>query len=439
MIETIFLANTAEAFEGLLNATSSTEEGMRRMRHELSLSQRAFFWGDDHKAVIIPSPIPQALIDHNRHACGYSEVVTLSLETPKVNLSNAVGDNPSLMDYIVQALRQNPDLLISPYASTNSFAALSRMLIQHGVHAIREMPKADSLWTVEYLDSKAGFRAEMQKLKMMIPEGFVAENKGQALDIAEWFDAQGKSFVLKANYGESGWGLIITSNERFLDAASLREKILRQMDNDPVWENTLIVVEEAIAVDMNIAGGSPSTEFYVDDEGAHITYHCGQLLDAQGGFFGVEIGKDVLSRPLINDLERIADVAGDRYYALGYRGYFDVDFIVGKDGSLYMVETNMRRTGGTHVYDLARHLFGEQWSDEAYLLSHDSFCYGFSVYDPEILLDLLCPLLYPINGEKKGIVVTLMNPWDPIMGYIVIAPDRIKGRELQQQLFNIFK
>ncbi len=440
MIEAIFLANTAEAFEGLLNATSSTKEGMRRMRHELSLSQRAFFWGSDHKVVIIPSPIPQALVDHNKQACGYSEIIILPLETSKINLSTAVSDNPSLMDYIIQAWRQNLELTISPYAATDSFATLSHMLTQHGMRlAMKEMPKANSLWTVKYLDSKAGFRDEMQKLGVRIPEGFVADGKNQALDIAEWFYVQGRPIALKANYGESGWGLIITSDESFLDAASLREKISRRMDNDPVWENTLIVVEEAIAVDINIAGGSPSTEFYVDEGGARITYHCGQFLDPQGGFFGVEIGKGVFSELLIGDLEQIADAVGDRYYALGYRGYFDVDFIIGKDGNLYMVETNMRRTGGTHVHDFARHLFGEQWFDKAYLLSHDSFCYGSSIYDPETLLNLLGPLLYPMNGEQKGVVVTLMNPWDAIMGYVVIAQDKTQGRELQQQLLNVFR
>lgn len=439
MIETILLANTAEAFERLLNATSSMKEGMRRMHHELSLSQRAFFWGDDHKAVIIPSPIPQVLIDHNQQVCGYSEIATLSLETPKVNLSTAMNDSPSLMDYITQAAQQNPKLVISPYAATDSFAALSRILIQRGVKlAAKEIPQANSLWTVKYLDSKAGFRTEMQKMGAVIPEGFIADSKDQALDIAEWLYAQEKAVAIKANHGESGWGLIITQNEGFLNAVSLREKISRQMANDPVWDNTLIVVEEAIMADMNIAGGSPSTEFYVDERGAHTTYHCGQFLNAQGGFFGVELGKGVLSQRLVSDLQRIADGVGDRYHALGYRGYFDVDFIIGEGGNLYMAETNMRRTGGTHVYDLARHLFGEQWSKEAYLLSHDSFCYGSSMCSPETLLDRLKSLLYPINGEGRGVVVTLMNPWDPIMGYIAIAPDMMAGRRLQQQLFDVF-
>ena len=52
------------------------------------------------------------------------------------------------------------------------------------------------------------------------------------------------------------------------------------------------------------------------------------------------------------------------------------------------------------------------------------------------------------TAEESGIISSRtwpailssgLKPRDPIMGYIVIASDRMKGRELQQQLFNIFK
>ena len=153
----------------------------------------------------------------------------------------------------------------------------------------------------------------------------------------------------------------------------------------------------------------------------------------------MEIGKDALSEALTRKLTRIGNIIGRWYWELGYRGFFDIDFIISKDGGIYVVETNTRRTGGTHTYDLARHLFGNGWESETYLLSHDSFRYSKRRMDAEALLQKVKPILYPMMGEKKGIIVTLISEWSPVMGYIVIASNPDEGRELQKRLFRLFK
>ncbi len=105
---------------------------------------------------------------------------------------------------------------------------------------------------------------------------------------------------------------------------------------------------------------------------------------------------------------------------------------------IYAVETNTRRTGGTHTYDVARHLFGDDWSSKAYLLSHDSFRYAETLVEPDELLSKLKPILYPIGQKQQGIILTLASQWDPILGYIVVAQNRTEGLKLQRQLFAIF-
>ena len=51
---------------------------------------------------------------------------------------------------------------------------------------------------------------------------------------------------------------------------------------------------------------------------------------------------------------------GEQYAKAGYRGYYDVDFIAGRGGELFITESNVRRTGGTHVYAVASRLFGKR-------------------------------------------------------------------------------
>lgn len=445
MIATVFIANTAEAFESLLQRTTHTEEGTRRMRHEFALSQRAFFWNGDDKVVITPYPIPEVLVRHNLAVCGFSNVVNFSPQEAAIALSGAIATDDVLMNAIAEYARNNPDMKVSPYAVTVGFLSLIDRMRQMGISSVvDESPLARSVWTVRYLDSKVGFRAEMQKLmaqhpEIQIPEGFVAENQRDAISMAKWFYAQGRSIAVKANYGESGWGLMLLKAEEYADASALRGALERTFASDPVWEDMLIVIEELIEPDTEIAGGSPSSELFVNEEQVVITYHCGQLLDEQGGFFGVELGNETLPDSLRNTLDRIAMIIGQRYQALGYRGFFDIDYVVAKNGTIYVVETNPRRTGGTHVYDLAKHLFGDSWEHDAYFLSHDSFQYSSEPMPVETLLERMRTVFYPIEGQRRGIIITFINPVEPIMGYVAIGGNADDGRGLQQQLFDLFK
>lgn len=446
VVNTVLIANTAEAFEGLLQRSSHTEEGSRRMRHELALSQRAFFWGGDDKLVITPYAIPQALMRHNMAACGFSNIINRWPIEPTIALSKAVEENNVLVNVIIEYARKNPAMRISPYVITDNFLSLLDRINAGGTEVVAdEKPREHSLWTIKYLDSKVGFRAEMQKLateraEVRIPEGFLAGNKREAVDIAAWFYAHGRAVVVKVNYGESGWGLWIARLNEYSSASHLRETLETVFSLDPIWEDSLIVVEEFVEPDTRVAGGSPSTELFVSESGPFITYHCGQLLNANGGFFGVEIGRGVLSASVRDTLERTSRIIGERYHELGYRGFFDIDFVASRarDGTIYVVETNTRRTGGTHVYDLAKYLFGDTWETDTYLLSHDSLGYGNELVSVETLLKQIQSLLYPISSQRKGVIVTSVNAWDPVFGYVIVAPDADEGKRLQQELFNLF-
>jgi hypothetical protein len=442
-MRTVILANTAEAFEQQLRKVSQTQEGMRRIRHELTLSQRAFFWGGDDKIVITPHQIPEALVLHNAALCGYSNVVNYYPAKETVALSKAVLGDKVLLDRLAILVQEDNGISFSPYAITDSYLRLLKTVSRSaGMDVSTEKSNTVSEWLTRYFDSKAGFRAEMQKLMAMdrivlIPEGFVARNISEAMDMAEWFYVQGRSSVIKVNFGESGWGLWILKSKEYANIEAARRTFRSHISRDPVWRNTLLVVEEFIEPDKEIAGGSPSAELFIGNNGPQVTYCCGQLLDAGTQFFGIEMGKGVFSSRTKNALVRTAMIIGNHYHSLGYRGFCDIDFIVSKGCSLYAIETNPRRTGGTHVYDLAKRLFGDAWEKDRYFLSHDSFRYGNYPIRPEDLLKKMSPLLFPVGGQK-GIVITSINLSDPVMGYVIVAMNRQDGDKLQQQVFDLF-
>lgn len=443
MIRTVVVANTAEAFERLLGKVSQTDEGTRRIRHELTLSQRAFFYGGDDKIVITPQRIPEELMSRNAKLCGFSNVQNVCPAEPSIALSRAASKDRPLIELLTRTLPKTEPVAFLSYAVTPAFRSFLKKIGKEGVQAVAEDGSVTfPSWILDYLDSKVGFRIEMQRLatnrRILIPEGFTARNTKEALNMAEWFYSRGRSAVIKVNFGESGWGLWVLKAKAYPNAAAMRKTFRSQTLSDPIWKETLCVVEEFIEPDEETAGGSPSAELFIGNDGPRITYCCGQLLD-NGQFFGIEMGKDVLSQRVKGALERIALAVGNRYHELGYRGFCDIDFVATKNGELYAVETNPRRTGGTHVYDLARRLFGDSWENERYFLSHDSFQYGAHVLSAENLFKTLEPLLFPIRGEKKGIVVTSINPSDPVIGYVAIDADKESGMRLQRQFQGLLK
>ena len=444
MIQTVVIANTAEAFAPLLEKVSRTEDGVRRIRHELTLSQRAFFWEEDNKIVVTPHPIPPSLMRHNALLCGFLNVVNLCPAEEAVELSEAVSRDLVLYNYLIEVARKNGAIKLCSYSATNAFLRLLKGLSRSGVEIIvDEMPEAYSVWISKYLDSKLGFRAEFCSMaktsnEILIPNGFAARSLSEAKSMVEWFYAKKCSSVLKVNFGESGWGTWIIRPEEYGSVAGVRKAFGSNTSLDPIWKNAILVVEEFIEPDVEVAGGSPSVEFFIADEGVRVTYCCGQLLDAGSQFFGIEMGKGVLSAHIKDALVRIARRVGEHYRLLGYRGFCDIDFVVAKNGELYAVETNTRRTGGTHVHDLAKRLFGDSWERDRYFFSHDSFRYGDRVRCPDDLLLRLRPVLFPRGKDRTGIVITSINPSEPIMGFVAIAADREKGRRLKSEIHAIF-
>lgn len=175
MFNTILVANTAEAFKGVLIKDKDTKAGAERIGHELTLSQRAFFWESDDKMVVTPYLIPLPLFELNKKICGFKNVVNVAPSAGDIELSNAIAKDKQLRILIAKEAKDNPQLTMSPYAVTKDFLEMSG---QFPVQT-KERPPNKSLWTVTYLDSKAGFRAEMLKLasehkEIKVPQGFVA-------------------------------------------------------------------------------------------------------------------------------------------------------------------------------------------------------------------------------------------------------------------------
>lgn len=432
--KTIIVANTAEAFGRQMQRTADSPAGQEMIRHTHTLAQRAFFWEGDNKIVVTPYPIPQLLILVNSRILGWNEVTNLYPVSVSMNLSLDILGDSRLWAELVKAVKNNCGAEITSYAVTPEFSALVKRLMEADLDfCLRERNASVAL--VDYLDSKAGFR---ETAGVAMPEGYITSSQKEAMARAVWFYQQGRSAVVKDNKGGSGWGALMLHGDEFENSEELKKYIETKFDQDRVWEVGPYVVEELVDIDFNVAGGSPSTEVYITDLGPEITYDCEQVVNERGEFLGVGIGREAIPDLFKNQVRDLVITVGNKYWQLGYRGFFDVDMVVSIKGKVYAVETNVRRTGGTHVYDLGRAIWGEDQSDWGYLLSEDTFRYGEKALTAEKVLGRSEDWLFPKINKGEGVVICMIDPTDPVMGYVVAAKNKARAVEIQREFRNIW-
>lgn len=430
-IKEIFIANTAETFADLLEQTELDNANQQnRAQQEIDLSQRGQFWGGDNKIIVTPTPIPEALLKHNIEKIGYKNIKNLWPKDPDIRLCNSILNDPVLIEVLIQVFQSNKNVKLSSYSVTDDYLNLLRFLERKiaGWH-ITNMPKmTNPLDLVRKIDSKNGFRKIVANLflreNIKLPRGYICKTENDITKAISFFLNADIGFVIKVHNGESGWGVKIIDNDAVqkLTEDKVKDWLRELFESDPIWKFAPYIVEEFIPVDKTIGGGFLSAEGHITDEGFVFDYNCGQEVTKDGFFEGVVLSNDIIPDSVNTSMRIGMEAIGNELYSKGYRGVFDVDFAAGKDGNLYILESNARITGGTHVYNIMSYLGISE--NNAYVISNDSFRYNMPTQKPEELLARLSNILYHIKDQKRGLIVSFVSPKKPVIGVIVIGQNK---------------
>lgn len=284
---------------------------------------------------------------------------------------------------------------------------------------------------VKSIDLKNGFRRLcrefLQNSPIRIPRGFSCDTPEQVATISHLFLKEGTPCIIKPDDGEDGTG------QSIIPPGSDLNFVLGKISENPFIQSGDAVVEEYIETDMSVK--SPSIEYRIRDGRLEYMYSCKQILSSTGTFLGVDIGPRLLPRGIKPQMVKAGNAFGNALAALGYRGFFDIDFIVSKDQKVYAVEANLRRTGATHVHTTAVRLFGSNYESNIFLRSSD--------VDPCIATPMSCEdvflcledILFPSLGKDKGIIVTVSAGISSgRLGYIVVGRSPQEVSDLQEQL-----
>lgn len=430
----VIISNTFEAYATFLNRA---DERMRQaLLNSIQVaSERALLWKGDRKLVFTSAPV--AHLDYLSRL-GYGETRCAAPAAPTDCLSLDILREPALLQQIVDYAGPERQVQLIPYATTAEFLGLAEALrTGYGLQVVLpESPAPEPLWLRDYVETKAGFRSLVGRLlppgTAHLTEGYTARTVEEAAAIAYWFCVRQQPCIVKSNTGFLGIGHSVLNPQQFNSLS----QVLDKLRHNPFLQNDLIIIEEWIPSSQHL---SPSIEFMVPpvEQGKPMQSPiCIQLFGSMGSYTGELISRELRQQPWYETLVSSGMQIACGLQQLGYIGHFDIDSIVSDAGTLHLLEINARRTGGTHVHELATFLLGPNYLNRWVLLSQTSAESG-PFTDLNALLEAIADLLFPMNDQHQGIILTHSAALPQRrFGYVVVATTTAAALALQQRLIN---
>lgn len=452
-INTIIIGNNREYFSPL---DSSVPQGLRDefIQSDIDEADMDILWHGDDKVVLLPEAIDSAFLSDVSNLFGYKNVHVFSPHDRGIGLSRNVLQDSQVHKSIVDSLRSSSTASIIPWGQTPQYQELIDELRAGGsVFSTPETPALNSLWTTEYLDTKIGSREVMLRAKnknadVKVPEGFVCPSVDSSLQMIDYFLETNRGIVFKANVGAAGVGVLVFPPSEFTkDPKENKTKIEAKIRNNPLLVNNPILVEEYITPDFSHHGVFPSVDSIVRPDGsvdvqavdAMVIHHD----EEEVGFYGCVMGKGLYTEEQNEKLADVSRSVGQELARLGYRGWYDVDFILSQSGDFYTTECNLRRTSICYMLDLGELLFGKGFESKMAMRSNDKYIspniQGLSYLD---IKEILSGVMYPIEDKKRGIVIT--QSFRSMygrgkFGYVSIGEDQGDTRKIELELDRLLK
>lgn len=396
---------------------------------------------DIRTIIILPVPVDPAFISYYKKLFSNKNIKVLVPEKHSGQTCVDIQADTKLWNHLIR-LGKKHHLILKSYSASTQFYSLVRNLKQSGCTVtVSECPSEGAEWTVNYFGSKSGIRKTAAVLssnieKKWIAKGEVVETVEQAVYIATSYYING-GVVLKTNKAHSGAGVvIIPPNSISGSASSFQEYFDKLFKKEQYWSKFPIIIEEFLQINASVGGGNPNCEYKIDDLGKpHLLYLCGMRITESGVFKGVEVSNSIFSESIKSQLKTYGEALADTYVAKGYRGYFDVDCMYTQSNELLITESNVRKTGGTHVYHTGRILLGDDFCNNYYLLSNNAHQISLTKeYTFSEVYKILKPLLFT-KKKGSGIILAAANILKQHrLSHIIVGKDKESTLALEAEM-----
>lgn len=436
--------NLSEDVWPFIEAMGQKKRRKAEIEENANLSDRDLFsMAEECEFVFItPKIVDSDFVDYFIKLCAIKELTILVPEKHSGRLCEDVLSDKKIMKQLMKS-GKDKRLKITSYSTTPSFLKLVKTLREKGLEVkTPAAPEEHNAWTVNFYGSKSGIRQLTQingaiRADLKMPTGVVSSGIVDTARIAANKYIREGGVVIKTNKGHSGAGVLIFRKgdlpKKFNDC---EKELIGILKRDLYWERFPIVIESLVRPNPRIGGGFPDAEFLVKKNGeVKFLYYCGMRVDKDGVFAGVEIGEEVLPKRVAAKITDIGYLIGEQYAKDGYCGFYDVDFIAEHGGEVYLSESNVRVTGGTHVYQTAMELVGRNFMKHNHVISDNLYPIPSKrKFRFKLLLERLEPLLFS-KKTKEGVVVTSASLLDKgFLAYIIFGKTARRARKIEKEM-----
>lgn len=447
----VYIFNMSEDIWPFISAMSDANARSAEIVENAYLGDSRMFQfsGEDSDVLYItPQGVSDQFLNYYRSLFPHTNLTVLTTGQHSGVSCDDILHDPSIMNALVEAANSSKKLTLLSYAVTQPFLLLVRALREKGLTVVTpEAPDEEDAWTVNFFGSKSGIRqlaqqSEHEEPDFQMADGVICFGIEDASKIAAIRYVKEQGVVIKTNKGHSGMGVeIFRPGDLPVEFHACQAKIYTLLEKDTYWQKFPIIIEKLIPISNTVAGGNPNVEFKISRNG-HIDflYHCGVLVTKDGVFHGIEVGHDIMPERVAARIKDTGFYIAERFAAAGYRGYFDVDYVAGRNGEVYVAEANVRSTGGTFVYTTAVSLFGENFMFDTYLFSNNGYMIShLKRLSFGQLLERLTPILFD-KQTKEGIIITSENLLRmQKFSFIIFAPTKKRAYEIETSMESLLK
>jgi hypothetical protein len=353
-MRTLAIANITEFNRNNVRGSYAPSELEMWRRAGDELADMAAFWGGDDTILLAPSGSSAGWAAHVRRQLDCA----LTIVTPRATTGRLLEDSLLDVETMTRLVALGADgLVLEPWGCTPGVLRLDAALRAAGVTTTVNAPPASALWTVGYLESKLVLHDLAGRTTgLRVPRSYTATTIEQLLGLAAALSSRGEAFVVKSHIGVSGFGSYVSAaaEGRGRSAETDVPELVAAIGEEPIFREGPYLVQEWVA--SGDATLRPTFDGIVTDDGVEPVGVGGMIIDGVH-YNGVVVGDVPLPSEVLGAAGDAGTMIGEHARSLGFRGWFDVDFVLSDAGEIWATEVNARKTSPTHAFRTL-----ERWS-----------------------------------------------------------------------------
>jgi hypothetical protein len=349
----IHIGNVAEFNKQFFAPEFSPEHFISWARESNHYACLACFYSANPTLIFLPFRLDQRWIDLLRERLSWTHAVQIfdGLDAGP-SLSTVILERPELLALVVES----GDELLAWGVAPEFQRLCSTVATLRGAFPASDASCMPSVMDVATkCESKAGSHDLFECVcavsnAFAIPGQVVARSLADAATALAARAGTGAVSVLKSEFGVGGFGTVVVEPDQAASEATALRFLQDLIAEDNIFLCGALVVEDYVP---HAAGTSDLTfDAVIHPDGSVEVVGLGIMQVVGTKYIGVTVGPDVDRMVHGAAITEFGLGVGRRMADAGYRGWFDIDFVLGQDGRIYPTEINARRTGPTIAHAL---------------------------------------------------------------------------------------